>query len=151
MNVRNFVSRIIWHITPLTAALVCIFLFKLLDQSFDVVKDFKITNQSLTPSGVMIEGTLDKRRNCTFEEVVGYTSEGRQIFVNFLDKPQGAPNASRAVRVQMWGPWEVMSGNAQTISLYARHSCHMFWPHVTLLTKFTVVKVEDIKDPHALN
>lgn len=150
MTLRSFVSRIIWHVTPLTAALVCIFLFKLVDQSIDVVRDFKITNQSLTPSGVMIEGTLDKRRNCEFEEVVGYTAEGQQIFVNFLDRPQGLPATSRAVRVQMWGPWEVLSGNAQTISLYAKHSCHMFWPHSTLLTKFTVVKVEEAKD-HAPN
>lgn len=143
MSFRSILHRIAWHITPLAAAISCVFVFKYVDQSFEVVKDFRITNQSLTPYGVLIEGSMNKERNCTFKEVVAYTSGGAQIPVKFLDKPQGYPDTTRAVRVQMWGPWELVSGNAQTIYLYAHHSCHILWPHSQLLTKFTVVRVEE--------
>ena len=38
----------------------------LLDQAYQVVRDFRVITQVVTPEGVLIEGTMDKVRPCRF-------------------------------------------------------------------------------------
>lgn len=148
MRLRNLLARIMWHIAPLSVAVLCFMLVKFLDQSVPVVEDFRITHQYVSSAGVVIEGVMDKKRQCSFVDISGYTDEGRQVQVKFMDKQQ---ESTRALRVQLWGPWEVMSGDSQTISLYARYDCHFLWPHISLLTKFTVLSVDDARRNHGTN
>ena len=141
MRFSTFMFRLAWHIGPVLAAALVLVLIKTIDQSIPVVSNFNVTNQVIIPHGVLIEGTLEKQRDCEFLEVTAYANR-RPVPIKFLDKPEGATNYSRAVRVQLWGPWEIESGTARTVTLYARHSCHIFWSHTTELTKLSIIGID---------
>lgn len=144
MKIKAAASQLAWQLVSLSAAVLVVFVAQAIDLSFPVVKDFKITSQKEMPTGgLVIEGTMEKIRDCKFTEVTAYTSEGRQVHVNFLDKPSQNPTTTRAVRIQAWGPWEVYSGKSQSVALYARHNCHVFWSQTTKLTDINLVLVTD--------
>ena len=113
---------------------VLIGLTYLADQAYTVVQDFRITTQVLTPEGVLIEGTMDKRRNCRFVEVVAMLDEEPSAVV-FLDTREDR-TYSRAMGPQKWGPWLVIAGARQGVKLHARHRCHAGWEHTETLTSF---------------
>lgn len=140
MRFSTFFFRTLWHVGPILAAALVLMLVKFVDQSIPVVTNFNITNQVVIPTGVMIEGTMEKQRDCEFQEVLAYANK-RPVQVRFLDKDESSPSYTRAVRVQLWGPWEINSGTARTVTIYARHSCHIFWGHTTELTKLSIVGV----------
>lgn len=143
MKIRAAASQMMWQVFLMSLAAGTIFVARKIDLVYPVVGEFKITSQKELPSGgLVIEGTMDKLRDCQFSEVTAYTQDGRQVYVHFLDKSATAPNTTRAVRIQAWGPWEVYSGKSQSVSLYARHSCHMFWSQTTKLTDINLVIVQ---------
>ena len=115
---------------------VLIGLTYLADQAYTVVQDFRIITQVLTPEGVLIEGTMDKRRDCRFMEVVAMLDEVPSAVI-FLDNKERAAY-SRPSGPQKWGPWLLVADPGQGVRLHVRHSCHAGWDHTELLTTFVV-------------
>ncbi len=107
-----------------------------LDQSYRVVSEFRVITQVVTPEGVLIEGVLDKRRDCRFTEIVAMLDEVPSAVV-FLDN-KGADRYSRPIGAQRWGPWLIVADAGQGVRLHARHSCHAGWDHTEHLTTFVV-------------
>ena len=144
MSIKTAAKQLGWQVVLMSTAVGIVFVAQKLDLSFPVVQDFKVTSQKELPNGgLMIEGTMEKLRDCKFSEVTAYTQDGHQVHVNFLDKPANSPTTTRAVRIQAWGPWEVYSGKSPSVSLYARHACHMFWSQTTKLTDINLVVVKE--------
>ena len=113
---------------------VLIGLTYLADQAYTVVQDFRIITQALTPEGVLIEGTMDKRRDCRFIEVIAMLDEVPSAVV-FLDTREDR-TYSRAMGPQKWGPWLVIADARQGVKLHARHRCHAGWEHTETITSF---------------
>lgn len=113
---------------------VLIGLTYLADQAYTVVQDFRIITQVLTPEGVLIEGTMDKRRDCRFVEIIAMLDEVPSAVV-FLDTREDR-TYSRAMGPQKWGPWLVIADARQGVKLHARHRCHAGWEHTETLTSF---------------
>lgn len=144
MRIRAAALQLIWQLVLASAAVGVVYAARKLDLASPVIKDFKVTSQSEMPNGgLLIEGTMEKLRDCTFSEVTAYTQDGHQVHVSFLDKPPNTPATTRAVRIQAWGPWQVYSGKSTSVSLYARHSCHIFWSQTTKLTDLNLVLVTE--------
>lgn len=127
------VKDVLLHFTLMTAAVAAVLVARIVDTSFPVVDEFVVTDLKTTDSGILIEGTMRKVKDCTFNSVSAFTDSGRKVHVQFLDKPGNNPDTSRPVRVQLWGPWEVYSGHSHMVSLYASHRCHIFWDQTTKL------------------
>ena len=115
---------------------VLIGLTYLADQAYTVVQDFRIITQVLTAEGVLIEGVMDKRRDCRFMEVVAMLDEVPSAVI-FLDNKEHAAY-SRPSGPQKWGPWLLVADPGQGVRLHVRHSCHAGWDHTELLTTFVV-------------
>lgn len=132
-KMTNGAIRLASNFLFLTAAIGAVFVAKVIDNSFPVISNFTVTSIKHTASGIILEGDMKKDRDCTFNSVTAYTGDGRKVHVNFLDRhPTSSPD-TRPVRVQLWGPWEVYSGTAPQVSMFANHSCHMFWSQTTKL------------------
>lgn len=106
------------------------------DQRWTVVDTFRITSQFVTPEGVVIEGMMDKRRDCHFVEVVSVSDDVTHPVV-FLNHPRHY-TYSRPTGPQKFGPWLVTADDKSGVKLYARHRCHAGWEHMAELTSFVV-------------
>lgn len=108
----------------------------LVDQEYTVVSDFRIVTQVVTPEGMLIEGTMNKQRDCRFVEVVAMLDEipGQVVFLDTRERPV----FSRPTGPQKWGPWLVIADPKQGVVLHARHVCHGAWDHTAVLTSFVV-------------
>lgn len=142
MNLKRSIITIATNALMLSGALGVMILAKTVDTSRPIVQNFKLTSEDASPNGVILEGTMEKVRDCRDLEVTAYTSDGRQVYVRFMYTPEAAHPANRAVRFQVWGPWEVWSGESDTVSLYALHSCHMLWTQTTHLGEIKFVKAK---------
>ena len=108
----------------------------LIDQYSPAVRDFRVLTQVVTPEGVLIEGVMNKQRDCRFVEVVAMRDEIPSQVV-FLDTRE-RPVFSRPTGPQKWGPWLVIADPKQGVVLHARHVCHGAWDHTAVLTSFVV-------------
>ena len=108
----------------------------LLDQAYLVVRDFRVITQVVTPEGVLIEGVMNKQRDCRFVEVVAMLDEVPSQVV-FLDTRE-RPVFSRPTGPQKWGPWLIIADPKHGVVLHARHVCHGAWDHNEVLTSFVV-------------
>lgn len=108
----------------------------LTDNSYRVIEGFRVTTQVLTAEGVLIDGVMDKRRDCRFMEVVAMLDEVPSAVI-FLDNKERAAY-SRPSGPQKWGPWLLVADPGQGVRLHVRHSCHAGWDHTELLTTFVV-------------
>ena len=108
----------------------------LLDHTYPVVRDFRVVTQVVTPDGVLIEGTMDKVRPCSFVEVVAMLDEvpSTVIFLDFREQAK----FSRPTGPQKWGPWLIVADPKQGVKLHARHHCHAGCEHTEVLTSFVV-------------
>lgn len=138
---RNVAKQLAWHIGLLVLSVLFILGVRLIDRSFPVIKDFKVTSQKLQNGSVIIEGSLEKIRDCKFLELNAYTADGHKVWIDFLDRPKDRQLETRAVRVQLWGPWEIYTKGSSTITLYAHHACSIFWTQTIKLTNLTPIKV----------
>lgn len=106
------------------------------DQSYPVVADFRVVTQVVTQDGVLIEGTMDKRRNCRMLEVVSVVADEVRP-VAFMGDGE-TPIYKRPTGPQKWGPWLVSAAPKDGVRLVAHHRCHAGWEHTTNLTTFVV-------------
>lgn len=146
-TLKKAVIGLTWHVAFMVAAVLLFALVRVVDVSFPVVEDFKITKFQRTEAGIVIEGSMKKVRDCSFNNVTAFTSEGRKVHVQFLDKVPGAPEDSRPVRLQLWGPWEVYSGSSPQVSLYAQHACHILWAMNTKLIDIPIGAMDEHQQP----
>lgn len=132
-RVKNFIA------SSLSFLLVPAILWGVLmvDDMWRVVRDFRVTTQVITDEGVVIEGTLDKQRNCRFIEAIAMLDEVPSE-VLFLDLQEHQGVYTRTLGPQKWGPWLVKAKLGQGVRLHARHSCHIVTDHTEVLTSFVV-------------
>lgn len=142
MNLKRAAITLSTNAAMCAAAVGVMVLAKTIDTSRPIVQNFKLASEEASPNGVILEGTMEKVRDCRDLEVTAYTSEGRQVYVRFLNTPDNSHPVNRAVRFQVWGPWEVWSGESDTVSLYALHSCHILWTQTTHLGEIKFVKAK---------
>ena len=83
-----------------------------------VVTDFVIDEVKETDEGKHIAGSMNKRRDCHFEEVVAYSGR-RLVDVDFDDVKHVV---SRVEGSQAWGFWIVVP-SVDKLTLYSRHTC----------------------------
>lgn len=85
---------------------------------FPVVVNFQIEQVMVEDRDQMIAGTMNKVRDCRFQEIVAYSGD-HLIGVSFTETP--AP-VSRIEGRQAWG-WWVITPPVKRLTLYARHQC----------------------------
>ena len=111
------------------------------DQTRPVVTDFKIQTQFPTPVGVLIDGTMNKVRDCEVVEVSARTVQREVKSVEFMDlRSDSTPAFSRPLGPQKWGPWRIWAKEGEGITLFVRHRCNAFWTHSEELSSFVVGK-----------
>lgn len=138
---KRFLTQLAWHTGLLAVSVLVILVIRFIDLSFPVIEDFKVTSQSPTANGILIEGSMSKLRDCKILSVSAYDSAGRKLNLDLLED---ASLDTRPVRVQLWGPWEVFgkySNSNNSISLYAEHACSIFWTQTTKLTDLAWMQV----------
>lgn len=108
----------------------------LADQEYTVVSDFRVVTQVVNNDGVLIEGTMNKRRPCRLIDVVSVVEDETRPVV-FLERGV-PPTYKRPTGVQKWGPWLVTADPKDGVRLVAYHRCHAGWEHTTALTTFVV-------------
>ena len=136
VTAMRWVRRCLTNVAALLAAPALLCAAYLLDQTYPVVRDFRVITQVVTPEGVLIEGTMDKVRPCRFIEVVAMLDEVPSMVI-FLDF-RGQAQFSRPTGPQKWGPWLIVADPKQGVKLHARHHCHAGWEHTEVLTSFVV-------------
>ena len=83
-----------------------------------VVTDFVIEEVKKSDRGKHIAGSMNKRRDCHFEEVVAYSGR-RLVDVEFDDVKHAV---SRVEGSQAWGFWVIVP-SVNKLTLYSRHMC----------------------------
>ena len=134
-------KEMLWHIILLTVSVLFVLAVRAIDRSFPVLKDFEVTSQQVTDVSVIIEGKVNKVRDCKLLEINAFTPEGRKLSINFLDKPIEENQGTRPVGIQFWGPWELFNQNNTSINIFITHSCSVFWSQTSKLTTLTLVRV----------
>ncbi len=97
-------KEMLWHVILLTVSVLFVLAVRAIDRSFPVLKDFEVTSRQITDVSVIIEGKVNKVRDCKLLEINAFTSEGRKLAINFLDRPIGENQGTRPVGIQFWGP-----------------------------------------------
>ena len=136
-------KEMLWHIILLTVSVLFVLAVRAIDRSFPVLKDFEVTSQQVTDVSVIIEGKVNKVRDCKLLKINAFTPEGRKLAINFLDKPIEENLSTRPVGIQFWGPWELFNQNNTSISIFITHSCSVFWSQTSKLTTLKLVKVPE--------
>ena len=137
----KILRELLWHLLLLVISVLFVLAVRSIDRSFPVLNDFEVTSQQVTKTSVIIEGKVNKVRDCKLLEINAFTPEGRRIAINFLDKPIEGYQGTRPICVQFWGPWELFNQNNTSINIFITHACSVFWSQTSKLTTLTLVKV----------
>lgn len=137
----KILRELLWHLLLLVISVLFVLAVRSIDRSFPVLNDFEATSQQVTKTSVIIEGKVNKVRDCKLLEINAFTPEGRRIAINFLDKPIEENQGTRPIGVQFWGPWELFNQNNTSINIFITHACSVFWSQTSKLTTLTLVKV----------
>ncbi len=136
-------KEMLWHVILLTVSVLFVLAVRDIDRSFPVLKDFEVTSQQVTDASVIIEGKVNKVRDCKLLEINAFTPEGRKLSINFPGKPIEENLSTRPVGIQFWGPWELFNQNNTSINIFITHSCSVFWSQTSKLTTLTLVKAPE--------
>lgn len=137
----KILRELLWHLLLLVISVLFVLAVRSIDRSFPVLNDFEVTSQQVTKTSVIIEGKVNKVRDCKLLEINAFTPEGRRIAINFLDKPIEGNQGTRPIGVQFWGPWELFNQNNTSINIFITYACSVFWSQTSKLTTLTLVKV----------
>ena len=137
----KILRELLWHLLLLVISVLFILAVRAIDRSFPVLKDFEVTSQQVTDVSVIIEGKVNKVRDCKLLEINAFTPEGRKLSINFPGKPIEENLSTRPVGIQFWGPWELFNQNNTSINIFITHSCSVFWSQTSKLITLTLVKV----------
>lgn len=137
----KILRELLWHLLLLVISVLFVLAVRSINRSFPVLNDFEVTSQQVTKTSVIIEGKVNKVRDCKLLEINAFTPEGRRIAINFLDKPIEGNQGTRPIGVQFWGPWELFNQNNTSINIFITYACSVFWSQTSKLTTLTLVKV----------
>lgn len=137
----KILRELLWHLLLLVISVLFVLAVRSINRSFPVLNDFEVTSQQVTKTSVIIEGKVNKVRDCKLLEINAFTPEGRRIAINFLDKPIEENQGTRPIGVQFWGPWELFNQNNTSINIFITHACSVFWSQTSKLTTLKLVKV----------
>lgn len=137
----KILRELLWHLLLLVISVLFVLAVRSINRSFPVLNDFEVTSQQVTKTSVIIEGKVNKVRDCKLLEINAFTPEGRRIAINFLDKPIEENQGTRPIGIQFWGPWELFNQNNTSVNIYITHACSVFWSQTSKLTTLTLVKV----------
>lgn len=137
----KILRELLWHLLLLVISVLFVLAVRSIDRSFPVLNDFEVTSQQVTKTSVIIEGKVNKVRDCKLLEINAFTPEGRRIAINFLDKPIEENQGTRPIGIQFWGPWELFNQNNTSVNIYITHACSVFWSQTSKLTTLKLVKV----------
>lgn len=137
----KILRELLWHLLLLVISVLFVLAVRSINRSFPVLNDFEVTSQQVTKTSVIIEGKVNKVRDCKLLEINAFTPEGRRIAINFLDKPIEGNQGTRPIGVQFWGPWELFNQNNTSINIFITHACSVFWSQTSKLTTLKLVKV----------
>ena len=107
------------------------------DVSRPVVADFRVMTQFYSDREVVIDGTMNKLRDCELIEMMGRTTQREVVSIDFLELGR-KPAYSRPLGPQKFGPWSVTAKLGEGVTLYARHRCNPFWTVSSELGSFVV-------------
>lgn len=137
----KILRELLWHLLLLVISVLFVLAVRSINRSFPVLNDFEVTSQQVTKTSVIIEGKVNKVRDCKLLEINAFTPEGRRIAINFLNKPIEENQGTRPIGVQFWGPWELFNQNNTSINIFITHACSVFWSQTSKLTTLKLVKV----------
>ena len=134
----NTLLRGAFLVGPLLMLLLVLVAYEI-DQEYKVVAGFTVSTQFVADNeGVLIEGTMNKVRNCEFVSVAGRSASGDVAGVTFMDRRLNEAHYSRPLGPQKFGPWYVEGKRGEGITLSAVHRCHFLWPHFEDIGAFVV-------------
>lgn len=114
---------------------------------FPVVTDFTVTSLERSENGLLVSGTMNKRRACEFLEITAYTYPDNDKFaiptrVTFYDDMV----ETRSAISQRWGPWSLhipYEFEEVRVSVHSRHQCNLLYQTHSHLTDFTITNHND--------
>lgn len=138
------ISLLTWCIVLFGAVTIGFVLRETDGRIYPVIQDFRVNEVAARDGGVTISGTMDKRRECYFRELVAYARYDENEFPLAVPvKFDAAPVVSRSAIAQSWGPWIIELGESYKqaeVSLYTRHSCHSLWDTSSQIARFSIRK-----------
>lgn len=141
------ISLLTWCIVLFGAVTIGFVLRETDGRIYPVIQDFRVSEVANHDSGVTISGTMDKRRECYFRELVAYARyDDDEYPVAVPLEFDAAPVVSRSAIAQSWGPWVIELGEDYRdaeVSLYTRHSCHSLWDTSSQIARFSIRKEND--------
>lgn len=120
-----------------TLMLIAGWAYYLFDTSLPVVADFRVLTQFYSAREVIIDGTMNKIRDCELVEIVARTTQREVVSIDFLELGN-KPVYNRPMGPQKFGPWSVMAKDGEGVTIYARHRCNPFWTVSAELGAFVV-------------
>lgn len=135
----RLLRQLLWKLLPFIVGILLLMVAHEVERRyFPVVKDFKILEVKRTAEGILVQGTLRKVRDCEFVQVSVYANDIQPIKVTFKDVDENSTTKTREVGFQLWGPWELLSGNFAHLDIYARHRCHLLWQQSAKILDLTI-------------
>jgi len=101
---------------------------------FPVVTDFKLTYFEKTANGVVVSGTMNKRRSCKLIATNVYGVNPKREKTLLFTFKGDHELAQISTGKQAWGPVAIkLYGpiDAETIAVEAAHQCHPLWQQET--------------------
>lgn len=109
----------------------------LIDTTRPAIVDFRVLTQFNSEREVIVDGTMNKVRDCELVEMVARTTQREVVSIDFLDLGR-KPAYSRPLGPQKFGPWSITAKMDEGVTLYARHRCNPFWTMSSELGSFVV-------------
>ena len=124
---RNRTGRMLLALALMpTLLVVSVVGFYLFDTQRPVVVDFRVLTQFDSSREVVIDGTMNKVRDCELVEIVARTTQREVTSIDFLDLGAKHPY-SRPLGPQKFGPWAIVARRGDGVTLYTRHRCNPLW------------------------
>lgn len=134
-------ARLWWglcaFLAPGVLALLAFLGYYVYDRTSPVITEFVVKTQWTTDRGTVIEGVMNKVRDCELVEVVARTHQREVTRVDFADLGD-RPAYSRPLGPQKFGPWIVWASPGDGVAIYARHRCNRLFEHTAEIGVFVV-------------
>lgn len=110
---------------------------------FPVITEFEVESVTPIKDGVMIQGVMEKNRQCEYVELGAYLFMDGDIYgvpvnVDFLSSE---PIYTRSPLTQRWGPWRVdipYEFESARVEIWVVHQCNLLFQTHSKLTDFTI-------------
>lgn len=125
----NFSFNVLTMLFGVFAFVCCIYITKGIESRyFPVIEDFHINSMVSLNDTIVIQGTLNKVRDCEFKSLLVYAQLDDDVIPFIADvrfSLNGKGNTGAKIK-QAWGPWNVVIPKEYvdaTLTFYSTHSC----------------------------